>query len=81
MLPESIQNLIFSLERLPGVGPKTASRLAFYLLHAPDDLAAGLAEALTELKTKTAFCSQCFHITSAGVSAARSVTARSVKKV
>ena len=66
MLPDSLQNLIFSLERLPGVGPKTASRLAFYLLRAPEDLAAGLAEALTELKTKTAFCSQCFHITSAG---------------
>jgi recombination protein RecR len=66
MLPVSIKNLIHSLERLPGIGPKTASRLAFFLLRAPEDLAAGLAEALTELKTKTAFCSQCFHITSAG---------------
>jgi recombination protein RecR len=66
MLPDSLQNLIFSLERLPGIGPKTASRLAFYLLRAPEDLAAGLSEALAELKTKTAFCSQCFHITSAG---------------
>jgi recombination protein RecR len=66
MLPVSIENLIHSLERLPGIGPKTASRLAFFLLRAPEDLAAGLAEALTELKTKTAFCSQCFHITSAG---------------
>jgi len=66
MLPESLQNLIFSLERLPGIGPKTASRLAFHLLRAPDDLAAGLSEALAELKTKTAFCGQCFHITSVG---------------
>jgi len=66
MLPDSLENLIHSLERLPGIGPKTASRLAFFLLRAPEDLAAGLAEALTELKTKTAFCSQCFHITSAG---------------
>jgi recombination protein RecR len=66
MLPVSIENLIHSLERLPGIGPKTASRLAFFLLRAPEDLAAGLAEALTELKTKTAFCGQCFHITSAG---------------
>jgi recombination protein RecR len=66
MLPDSLQNLILSLERLPGIGPKTASRLAFYLLRAPEDLAAGLAEALTELKTKTAFCNQCFHITSVG---------------
>ena len=66
MLPDSLENLIHSLERLPGIGPKTASRLAFFLLRAPEDLAAGLAEALTDLKTKTAFCSQCFHITSAG---------------
>ena len=66
MLPESLQNLIFSLERLPGIGPKTASRLAFFMLRAPDDLAAGLSEALAELKTKTAFCGLCFHITSAG---------------
>jgi recombination protein RecR len=66
MLPESLQNLIFSLERLPGIGPKTASRLAFHLLRAPDDLAAGLSEALAELKVKTAFCTQCFHITTVG---------------
>ena len=66
MLPDSLQSLIFSLERLPGIGPKTASRLAFFLLRAPEDLAAGLAEALTDLKDKTAFCGQCFHITSAG---------------
>jgi len=66
MLPDSLENLIHSLERLPGIGPKTASRLAFFLLRAPEDLASGLAEALTEIKTKTAFCSQCFHITSAG---------------
>ena len=66
MLPESLQNLIFSLERLPGIGPKTASRLAFFMLRAPDDLAAGLSEALAELKIKTASCGQCFHITSAG---------------
>ena len=66
MLPDSLENLIHSLERLPGIGPKTASRLAFFLLRAPEDLASGLAEALTEIKTKTAFCNQCFHITSAG---------------
>jgi len=66
MLPDSLQNLIHSLERLPGIGPKTASRLAFFLLRAPEDLASGLAESLSELKTKTGSCSECFHITSAG---------------
>ncbi|MBU2611540.1 MAG: recombination mediator RecR [Chloroflexi bacterium] len=66
MLPDPIQNLILALERLPGVGPKTASRLAFFLLRAPEELSSQLAEALTELKTKTGFCQECFNITLAG---------------
>ncbi|KAF0106881.1 MAG: recombination protein RecR [Anaerolineaceae bacterium] len=66
MLPEPIQNLIFALERLPGIGPKTASRLAFYLLRAPEEISGSLAEALTDLKTKIAFCQECFNITVAG---------------
>jgi recombination protein RecR len=66
MLPEPIQNLVFALERLPGIGPKTASRLAFYLLHAPEDIPNQLAEALTDLKTKITFCQECFNITAAG---------------
>jgi len=66
MLPDPIQDLIFALERLPGIGPKTASRLAFFLLRAPEELSGQLAEALTELKTKTGFCQECFNITAAG---------------
>ena len=46
LLPEPIQNLINAFSRLPGVGPKTASRLTFYLLRAPEDLSRDLAEAL-----------------------------------
>ena len=66
MLPDPIQNLIFALERLPGIGPKTASRLAFYLLRTSDEVSGQLAEALTDIKTKVAFCQECFNITSAG---------------
>jgi recombination protein RecR len=66
MLPDPIQNLILALERLPGIGPKTASRLAFYLLRAPEEISGQLAEALTDLKTRIAFCQECFNITSAG---------------
>lgn len=66
LLPESIQSLITALERLPGIGPKSASRLAFYLLRAPDDVAQDLAAALANLKEKTAFCQECFNITEAG---------------
>lgn len=66
MLPDPLQNLIFALERLPGIGPKTASRLAFYLLRAPDELVSSLAEALAGLKTQIVFCEECFNITAAG---------------
>jgi recombination protein RecR len=66
LLPESIQSLINSLERLPGIGPKSASRLAFYLLRAPDEVSQNLSVALSNLKAKTAFCQECFNITEAG---------------
>ena len=66
ILPEPIQNLINALSRLPGVGPKTASRLTFFLLRAPDDLSRDLAEALSSLKSGTTHCNTCFNITSAG---------------
>lgn len=66
LLPQSLQLLINALERLPGIGPKSASRLAFYLLRAPDDLSQDLASALANLKANTAFCQECFNITEAG---------------
>ena len=65
-LPESIQSLITALERLPGIGPKSASRLAFYLLRATEDVAQDLSVALANLKANTAFCQECFNITEAG---------------
>ena len=66
ILPAPVQNLINALARLPGIGPKTASRLAFYLLRAPEDLTGQLAQALTEIKTATGTCKICFNITLAG---------------
>src|SRR4030095_10634502 len=66
LLPESLQLLINALERLPGIGPKSASRLAFYFLRAADEVAQDLASALAELKANTAFCQECFNITEAG---------------
>ena len=66
ILPEPLQNLINAFSRLPGIGPKTASRLTFYLLNAPDDLSRDLAEALQALKSGTAHCQTCFNITTAG---------------
>ena len=65
-LPEPIQKVISALERLPGIGPKTASRLAFYFLRAPDEVSQELAAALGALRTQTALCQDCFNITLAG---------------
>jgi len=66
ILPEPIQKLINAFERLPGIGPKSASRLAFYLLRAPEEVPQDLSEALDGLKNKVAFCEECFNITEAG---------------
>lgn len=60
--PAPVTKLIDEFSRLPGVGPKTASRLTFYLLRNPADRALSLAEALQELHEKVKFCSQCFNI-------------------
>jgi len=62
-IPQSVTNLIEAFSRLPGVGPKTASRLTYYLLRAPDELSQTLASALADLKSKTRYCSVCFNIT------------------
>jgi len=67
LLPTPIQDLINAFSRLPGIGPKTASRLTFYLLTAPDELPQDLASALGDLKSKTTYCQTCFNITDAGL--------------
>lgn len=66
ILPEPIQDLVNAFARLPGVGPKTASRLTFYLLRAPEDVSRELSEALSNLKSGTTYCKTCFNITVAG---------------
>lgn len=63
ILPQPILNLINAFERLPGIGPKSASRLAFFLLRGQDDLANTLAQALLELKSATSYCAICYNIT------------------
>lgn len=64
ILPAPVTNLSTALERLPGIGPKTASRLTFFLLRSPEDISRQLAEALLALKSSTAFCKVCYNITS-----------------
>jgi recombination protein RecR len=57
-----VERLIEQLCRLPGIGPKSASRLAFHLLSVPRSDAVELARAIVELKDKVRFCSICFNI-------------------
>ena len=57
-----VAQLIEELSRLPGIGPKTASRLTFYLLRAPDEQVLALAEALRNLKEKVVYCERCCNI-------------------
>jgi recombination protein RecR len=64
--PRPVLRLIEAFARLPGVGPKTASRLTFYLLRAPEEESLELAQALTSLRSDTVLCSICFNITSKG---------------
>jgi recombination protein RecR len=65
LLVEPVARLIDEFTRLPGIGPKTASRLAFYLLRAPEEQPQSLADALRELRERITFCSVCFNITEA----------------
>lgn len=62
-IPASVTRLIDEFSRLPGVGPKSAARLTYYLLRAPDEQALALAESLRDLKATTRACSTCFNIT------------------
>lgn len=60
---EPVARLIDELGRLPGVGPKSASRMAYFLLRAPREQALALAEAVIEVKDRIVLCSRCFNIT------------------
>jgi recombination protein RecR len=61
-LIEPVARLIESFARLPGIGPKTAQRLTYHLLRAPDVEARTLAAALVDVRDKVVFCEQCFNI-------------------
>jgi len=62
LLPPSLTRLIENFQRLPGVGPKTAQRLAFYLLHVPEEELQKFADNLTNLKKSTVLCSVCRNV-------------------
>jgi recombination protein RecR len=63
MISPSVDNLVAQLSRLPGVGTRTAQRLAFHLLRAPKDEALALAAAIQEVKERVRFCRECGNLT------------------
>jgi recombination protein RecR len=65
MTPDPINRLVAQLAKLPGIGEKTAQRLAFHILRSPRDYAVDLARALEELVEKVHLCSRCFSLTEA----------------
>jgi len=60
---EAINRLIQELNKLPGIGPKSAQRLTYYLLRAPEEQTRFLAEAIRSVKQKITLCSTCFNVT------------------
>ena len=61
--PPSLERLLHELAKLPGIGPRTAQRLAFHLLKQPVDSSRSLANALVEARTKLHPCQECFNLT------------------
>lgn len=62
-IPKAITDIIDSFQKLPGIGPKSAQRLAFYLLHVPQYELDSFAQSLTNLKKNTVLCSSCKNVT------------------
>jgi recombination protein RecR len=63
VLSPAVENLVAQLSRLPGVGSRTAHRLAFHLLQRPKDEALALSHAIEEVKERVRFCAECGNLT------------------
>lgn len=63
MTPDPLNRLVAALARLPGIGEKTAQRLAFHLLRAPPEYAVELSSAITDVVSKVKLCTRCFSLT------------------
>jgi recombination protein RecR len=76
-----IENLTEQLTRLPGIGRKTAQRLAFHILAMPAEEAKAISSAINEVKDNARFCSQCFNITESDLCGICSDPKRDLKKI
>lgn len=62
MLPKAISEVVAAFERMPGIGPKSATRIAFYLLNTPVEFVSNFAKTLTDLKEQVGVCPECFGV-------------------
>lgn len=62
ILPKSVEKVIKAFERLPGIGPKSAARMAYHFLRAPKSRSVELANALVDMKDQIVTCSACFNV-------------------
>jgi recombination protein RecR len=76
-----IENLINELSKLPGIGRKTAQRLAFFILTMPEEEAKGISRAINDVKEKARFCRECFNITESDVCSICSSSSRDRSKL
>jgi recombination protein RecR len=76
-----IENLVEQLTKLPGIGRKTAQRLAFFILAMPTEEAKGISNAIDEVKDKARFCSLCFNITESEKCSICTDASRDLKKI
>jgi len=76
-----IENLITELTKLPGIGRRTAQRLAFFILAMPDEEAKGISRAIDEVKDNARFCRECFNITEKEVCAICSNPSRDKSRI
>jgi len=67
IIPENLQKLIDKLERLPGLGPKSAARIAMYLLKSPKEYNKVLGDLVKNLQDEMLYCKRCFHISSSEI--------------
>ena len=80
-LPKAVRRMTEQLEKLPGIGPKTAQRLAFYLLHNPQHELDRYAQAFSKLKSETKLCSICKTVDEVDPCTICSDTSRDVSKI
>lgn len=81
VLPKSVEKVIEEFSRLPGVGPKSAARMAYHYIRSPNKDASKLASALSDMEENVKYCEKCFNVTDKGVCSLCSSPLRKKNKI